>query len=71
MYICPKVTNCPLFYSDEEEIVEIAPPPPDEMPEVVEISPPPPDEMQEVVEIAPPLPNAREKGGGGILPGSK
>ena len=26
VYICPRVTSCPLFYSDEEEIVEIPPP---------------------------------------------
>ena len=37
MYICPRVTNCPLFYSDEEEIEEI--PPPAE-PDVVEVAPP-------------------------------
>ena len=56
MYICPGITNCPLFYSDEED-VEI---------EVVE------DEVEvEVVEVAHPLLNDRGRGGGGILPGSK
>ena len=39
VYICHRVTNCPLFYSDKEEIVEI--PPPDKL-EVVEVAPPPP-----------------------------
>ena len=41
MYICPRVTNCPLFYSDEEEVVEV---------EVVEVA------EDEVVEVAPPPP---------------
>ena len=56
VYICPRVTNCPLFYSDEED-VEV---------EVVE------DEVVEdgVVEVAPLL-NDGGRGGGGILPGSK
>ena len=38
MYICPRVTNCPLFYSDEEE-VEVVEAVEDE---VVEVAPPPP-----------------------------
>ena len=39
-YICPRVANCPLFYSDKEEIMEIPSP---EEPEVVEVAPPLPN----------------------------
>ena len=46
MCICPRVTNCPLFYSEEEdvdvlEVVEVA-----WEVEVVEVAPPPPQQQR-------------------------
>ena len=58
VYISPRVTGCPLFYSDGEEIVEI---PTTAKEDSVGIPAPPKEPEPEVVEIAPPPPQCRRK----------
>ena len=66
MYIGPRVTGCPLFYSEEEEIIEILPLPVETVEEDIMEIPPPhkePEPEPDVVEIVPPPPQCRRKRG--------